>query len=269
MHAPPPDNSAYTYPEAERPPFGSALSRRLADRCNLAETFPSESPTNLQRISLFYELAKGRRQLVDEIKTAVHEDKRPSPALRALAELQFPLVITTNYDCLFERALTDAGKEPVVSVYSADGQETDDYPGPMPSADQPFVCKIHGDVRRPESIVVTDEDYIKFVLRMSDKAPYDPVPMTFRYFFQKWTTLFVGYSLMDYNLRLLFKTLRWRIDQAMIPDAFSVDLHPDPLIFDIWHNQQRYVKFIADDIWNFVPTLYHKVTGEEMPDFRA
>ena len=88
---------------------------------------------------------------------------------------------------------------------------------------------------------------------MSDKGQYDPVPMTFRYFFQKWTTLFVGYSLLDYNLRLLFKTLRWRIDKARIPDIYSVDLHPDPLIFDVWHNQRRYVKFVAEDIWTFVP----------------
>ena len=267
VHAPPPEDSTYTYVEEERPPFGSALSRQLAEKCNLGETFPAESPTNLQRTSLFFELAKGRRQLVGEIKTAVDDAKKPSPALRGLAELQFPLVITTNFDRLFERALADAGKEPVVSIYSPDGQETTDYPGPMPTVEQPFVCKIHGDVGRPDSIVVTDEDYIKFVLRMSDKAPYDPVPMTFRYFFQKWTTLFVGYSLIDYNLRLLFKTLRWRIDQAMIPDAYSVDLYPDPLIFDVWHNQQRYVQFIAEDIWNFVPVLFKSVTGEEMPDF--
>jgi hypothetical protein len=267
VHAPPPDASTYAYLEEQRPPFGSALSRQLADKCNLVETFPGESPTNLQRTSLFFELAKGRRQLVEEIKAAVDDAKKPSPALRGLAELQFPLVITTNYDRLFERALADAGKEPVVSIYSPDGLETTDYPGPMPTVQQPFVCKIHGDVGRPDSIVVTDEDYIKFVLRMSDKAPYDPVPMTFRYFFQKWTTLFVGYSLIDYNLRLLFKTLRWRIDQAMIPDAYSVDLYPDPLIFDVWHNQQRYVQFIAEDIWNFVPVLFRTVTGEEMPDF--
>ena len=34
---------------------------------------------------------------------------------------------------------------------------------------------------------------------------------------------------------------------------YSVDYHPDPLIFDVWHNQRRYVKFIAQDVWAFVP----------------
>ena len=29
---------------------------------------------------------------------------------------------------------------------------------------------------------ITDEDYIQFVLRMSDKEPYDPVPLTFKFY---------------------------------------------------------------------------------------
>ena len=36
-----------------------------------------------------------------------------------------------------------------------------------------------------------------------------------------WTTLFVGYSLLDYNLRLLFKTLRWKIDSANLERVLS------------------------------------------------
>jgi len=265
VHSPPPVESPFRYPEAERPPVGSTLSRQLAEKARVLADHPNETPTNLQRMSLFFETTKGRRQLVREIEAAVHDGKVPSPALRALAELNFPLVVTTNFDRLFERALTEAGKEPFVSVYSPEAAETEDYPGPMPTPQQPFVCKIHGDIGKPESIVVTDDDYIHFVLRMSDKAPYDPVPMTFRFYFTKWTTLFVGYSLVDYNLRLLFKTLRWKIDRARIPDTYSVDLHPDPLIFDVWHNQRRYVNFIAEDIWTFVPDLYRAVKGEEMP----
>ena len=118
-----------------------------------------------------------------------------------------------------------------------------------------MVFKIHGDVSVPESIVITDEDYIQFVLRMSSKEPYDPVPLTLKYYLTRWTTLFVGYSLLDYNLRLLFKTLRWKVDVARLPDMYSVDYEPDPLIVDVWHNQRRYINFIAQDVWAFVPRL--------------
>jgi hypothetical protein len=264
-HYPPPDGSGFAYPEAQRPPLGGALSQTLAGECNFEKEFPRDSVGNLQRVSLFYEVKNGRQNLVRKVSNAVLNGKKPSPILCALARLKFPLVITTNYDQLFELALQEAGKRPLVSVYNKSGdQPTRDYPGNL-DADKPFVVKVHGDVQNPESIVITDEDYIQFVLRMSDKEPFNPVPLTFRFFFTKWPTLFVGYSLLDYNLRLLFKTLRWKIDPSIFPDTYSVDIAPDPLIFDVYYNRQRYINFITQDVWTFVPSLYRMVTGEEMP----
>jgi len=262
VHAPPAEDSPFDYPPEQRPPLGSALSEQLAHASGLAEQFPGEDPRNLQRVALFYEIARSRRQLVEAVARAVHEGKRPSPLLGALAELDFPIVISTNYDHLFERALATAGKDPRVSVYTPELEATTDFRDP--TAESPIVFKIHGDVARPETLVVTDEDYIQFVLRMSSKDPYDPVPLTLKYYLTGWTTLFVGYSLLDYNLRLLFKTLRWKIDAANVPDMYSVDLRPDPLIFDVWDSQRRYVKFIAQDAWAFVPRLYERVLGREL-----
>jgi hypothetical protein len=262
VHCPPPPDSRFTYPAELRPPMGSELSRRLAAMCDVQKELGKDSVANLQRVALYYEIHQGRAELVDEVTAAVDTEKEPSPALRALAELGFPLVITTNYDQLFERALEDAGKEPDVRIYDPEQHETADFG--EPTADKPVVFKIHGDVSRRESLVVTDEDYIQFILRMSDKEPYDPIPLGLKYCFKQWKTLFVGYSLLDYNLRVLFKTLRWKIDTAILPAMYSVDLRPDPLIFDVWHNQRRYVKFIAENVWEFVPDLYAAVRGEEM-----
>ena len=261
VHAPPPEGSPFEYPPEQRPPIGSALSRDLAERCRLAERSPDEDPSNLQRVALFYEIARSRRQLVEAVVDAVSTGKQPSPMVRALAELDFPLVITTNYDQLFERSLYLAGKQPRAAVYTPALEATTDHRDP--SAASPVVFKIHGDITKPETIVITDEDYIQFVLRMSNKDPYDPVPLTLKYHLTGWPTLFVGYSLLDYNLRVLFKTLRWKIDSASVPEMYSVDYRPDPLIFDVWHNQRRYVNFIAQDVWTFVPALYERVLGRK------
>jgi hypothetical protein len=265
VHAPPPVESRFAYPEASRPPLGSALSEALASACRIEERFPHEDPRNLQRVALFYEIDRSRGQLVDQIRQAVHVGKQPSPVLRALADMDFARVITTNYDQLFEVALRAAGKQPRVSVYTPRLEPTRDYGNP--TADSPVVFKIHGDVDSPETVVVTDEDYIQFVLRMSSKEPFDPVPLKLKADLTEWTTLFIGYSLLDYNLRLLFKALRWGIDPASVPDMYSVDYSPDPLIVDVWHNQRRYVRFIAQDVWAFVPLLYELVLGRSMPDY--
>lgn len=264
VHFPSPTGSPYNYAEDECPPLGSQLSQQLAEKCDFTQHFPKGDARNLQRVSLCYETVYDRPALVKEIKEAVQTSKRPSPALRALAELPFSLIITTNYDQLFERALRDAGKTPVIGIYDKEADSTTfDYM--EATADAPFVFKLHGDIQQPDSIVITDEDYIQFILRMTDKDNFHPVPETFRYYFKKWATLFVGYSLLDYNLRLLFKTLRWRMDRASFPTTYSVDPYPDPLIFDIWQNKDKYVTFIARDVWTFVPELYRDVTGKEMP----
>lgn len=266
-HAPPPKESGFVYPETQRPPLGSALSELLATRCGLAERFSNEDPRNLQRVSLFFEIAQSRRQLVQALREAVHVGKKPSPVLRALAELDFARVITTNYDQLFESALRAAGKDPRVSVYTPRLESTRDFPNP--TAQSPIVFKIHGDIDHEESIVVTDQDYIKFLLRMSSKEPYDPIPLKLKADLTEWTTVFIGYRLLDYNLRLLFEALRWGIDPAYRPEMYSVDYSPDPLILYVWTDRERSLKFVAQDVWTFVPELYQLVTGRAMPDYRT
>jgi len=249
-HAPP--RAGFVYPAAYRPPMGSTLSRTLAAECNFAQQFPNESAANLQRVALYYERQRSRSALISRLRSEVHENRQPSPILRALAQMKFPLIITTNYDQLFEKALTARHKQPHVSVYSPDRfTMTRDY---SPTPELPFVFKIHGDIEAADSLVVTDEDYIQFVMRMTDREPFNPVPETFLYHMKRWPTLFLGYSLMDYNLRLLFKSLRWKVD-AGFPDMYSVDTAPDPLILDVWWNQRRYVRFIVQDVWRFVPKL--------------
>jgi hypothetical protein len=262
VHAPPPEGSAFSYPPEERPPIGKALSRELAAACDFMARFPGEDPGNLQRVALAYEIDRSRSRLVDAIVGAVDTGREPSPMLRALARLDFPLVITTNYDQLFERALREVGKVPRVAVYKPEQEATTDFRNA--TVQSPVIYKLHGDIAHRESLVVTDEDYIQFVLRMSDKEPYDPIPLSLKFFLTGSTTLFVGYSLLDYNLRLLFKALRWRIDAANVPDMYSVDFEPDALIVDVWQSQRRYVKFIAQDVWSFVPALYELAVGEAL-----
>ncbi len=279
IHAPSPEGSKYDYPVSKCPPIGGQLSDLLAGECN----YPDQDRWNLQRVSWYYEYQAGfRSELVREVKDAVHKDREPSPILRGLARLGFPIVITTNYDHLYERALTHVAQQQA----RAEGKAEADVAGikasldkciyspkstvrtidcePEPSNARPYLLKMHGDLDQPESIVITDEDYIQFVLRMSDRHPYHPVGKNVLTHLIKWPTLFIGYRLSDYNLRLLFKTLRWKVDRANIPASYAVDMKPDVLIRASMENQQI-VSFIERNLWDFVPDLYKEVMHEEMP----
>ncbi len=266
VHAPPPEGSGYSDPEECRPPMGGGMSSHLARKSDFAKRYPNDGVDNLLRVALDYEVRFKRPQLVSEIRALVDDGKVASPAVRGLAQLDFPLVITTNYDQLFERALIKNDKKPVTCVYNpADGAVTDEYPGrDDPSPERPFIIKIHGDIDQPESLVITSEDYIQFVLRMFDKEGVHPVPTSVRARLARWPVLFIGYSLVDYNLRILFKALRWKTDLSKLAESYAVDRNPDPLVRAVWEKDQNFT-YIVQDIWAFVPQLYHAVKGVEMP----
>jgi hypothetical protein len=269
VHYPPPEGSTYTYKEEQRPPLGSTLAKEMAPECDFKETCgEKESDENLQRVSLCYQRKHGRQKLVERVKAAVHGEKRPSAAVRGLAEMPFRFVMTTNYDRLFERALQRPEKEPVERVYEATGEvPTKDFPGDLTAVSEsaPWLFKMHGDINDAASIVITDEDYINFVRRMTTMGDnFYPIPSSLHYLLRVRPVLFVGYGLLDFNLRLLFQTMRWRLDEANAPHSFSVDVRPDPLVKQVW-SEKLGLSFIVEDVWSFVPRLYKEVLGREMP----
>jgi hypothetical protein len=284
IHAPSPAGSIYNYTDKKCPPIGNQLAKLLAK-----ESGYNDEEKTLQRVSQHFEFNLTRQPLIAAIEKYVSEGTEPSPVLYALASLKFPLVITTNYDKLYEqaidtinkrRAIEEAKKAGVpydeaaienetkerydISIYSRDRtKKTVDCPKQL-NPDRPFILKIHGDIKEPKSIVITDEDYIQFVLRMGDKERYHPVGPNVTTHLLEHTILFIGYRLNDYNLRLLFKTLRWKKDAEDVVPAFAVDRDPDYLIRDVWE-RSSYIKFLVEDLWSFVPNLYREVKNEEMP----
>ena len=261
VHWAPPAGSPYQYPPNHRPPSGGELSEELANQTDFRTRFPQESPKNLQRVAAYYELVNDRKTLIDYVHQRVEHGKRPSAALRALAALPFQMVITTNYDSLFERAALMGNRQPQLIHY-----ETGEEQRPrevQETADAPALLKLHGDVNLRDNVVITDEDYIHFVLRMADKV--SPVPDSFRANLRRWPLVFIGYSLLDYNLRLLLRTLWYRMDRANQPQAFSVDPYPDYIISQVWGRPRGNIFFIDEGVWDFVPPLYKAVTGANMP----
>ncbi|HEY7611812.1 MAG TPA: SIR2 family protein [Gemmatimonadales bacterium] len=269
VHALPPPGCAYAYAEAEAPPRGADLARRLAAAFDPADAAIFPDTGDLRRVALYYEhVAFDRARLVQALLGAVQENKRPSPMLRALAELPFTHVITTNYDSLLERALAAANKDVEVSVYSAT-RAVSKPPSRKVGAQRPFLLKIHGDFEHEgpqpdaQSIVITEEDYINFVLRMRDADELNPVPLPVRARLAQYPTLFVGYSLSDYNLRILFRALRYTGDWLGQPFSFSVDPSPSPVIRKLMTDEYQIV-YVTEDLWSFVPALYRAVLNKEL-----
>jgi hypothetical protein len=258
-------DAAFPYPEAERPLQARELAKELIKGTDYKKKLRKEDYHNLTKTALLVETSPGGRGLlIEALKKHLGKDKHPSHALRMLACMPFSILITTNYDNLLEQALAAADdKTPTKLGYNpkhdALPQDVDEDPTPR----NPLVFKMHGDLGDPRSIVITDDDYINFIQRMSQKdRSHHPLPETVLYRLQKWPTLFIGYSLQDYNLRLLFRTLRWRLDRSQIQESYSVDLRPDPLILSVWQERHQ-ISFFKYDLWHFIPWLHEQVMGQE------
>src|SRR5262249_27802138 len=73
---------------------------------------------------------------------------------------------------------------------------------------RPLIFKIHGSVRHDteawDSFVITEDDYVDFLARMVESTA---IPPTFYAYFRGKNFLFLGYSLSDWNLRVILRHL--------------------------------------------------------------
>src|SRR5215211_7355518 len=113
-------------------PSGSELAAHIASDVD----YPYKDRTNLLRVSQYVDVMLGNGPLYEELHTVFDADYTPTPVHRLLASLPslikarlsekpkfFPLIATTNYDDLLEKAFKDAGEEYDLVTYIADGPE--------------------------------------------------------------------------------------------------------------------------------------------------
>ena len=289
------------YHKDDRPPIGNELNNLLIDsmyrpHVNLdLNTSMKAERLPLSYTAQYFEELTDRPRLVAELGKLI-DGKKVSPLLKALAEMDFKYVVTTNYDHLFEDALTAAGKEFHKGIYKAnkfgEPQPTTSIPERDISVKKPFLYKFHGDIKdvldengdyRPEkdSIVLTDEDYLNFILRMgqvndnkekiSERDTLDlyPIPQVINEAFtgkNQNTFLFIGYGLQDYNLRLIFKTSLWKKDSNIFKalQKWSITLNHHAPIREFFNANYRFT-FIDHDIWCAIPYLYKTMFDRDMP----
>jgi hypothetical protein len=122
-------------------------------------------------------------------------DIRQSKIHKAIVNLRFPLIYTTNYDRWIEKAFEAEGVRYAKIANVADIARTNGAPTQ--------IVKLHGDFDDDSSIVLTESSYFD---RLSFESPLD---IKLRSDVLGRTILFIGYSLTDVNIRyLLYKLHR-------------------------------------------------------------
>lgn len=185
-----------------------------------------------------------------------HFSSEDEDSLRLLARLNtLPIYVTTSYYDFMERALRAEGRTPRTQVCfwrgvpsGVDAEHLPD-PGFVPTADEPVVYHLHGHEKYPTSLVLAEDDYTDFLIRVSQPIDTnDPiVPVYLLSAMAESTLLLLGYRLYDWDFRTVFKGIiqaQQRIDSLF---SLAIQLRPSRLegIVNI-DEAQRYLEEYFD-----------------------
>ncbi|CAM3466482.1 SIR2 family protein [Isoptericola cucumis] len=136
---------------------------------------------------------------------------RPSLAHTLLASLQVREAVTTNYDRLYERAVTAACE-------TEDDSPIAVLPWARTSSGRPWLLKMHGDVEHHESIVLSRSSFVHYDSR------WKPVGSLVQSLMLTKHLLVVGASMTDDNL------LRFAYEVAGLRESIETTDHSRPEI---------------------------------------
>ncbi len=140
------------------------------------------------------------------------------------------MYVTTNYDEFMITALRERNKKPV-QIMCAWNEEMRGYrssfekePEHVPSVERPAVFHFHGCFRQPESMVLTEDDYVDFLIEISKNEKL--LPPVIRASFTGASLLFIGYSIADWNFRVIFRSLVEYMRKSLKRAHIAVQLPP-------------------------------------------
>jgi hypothetical protein len=178
-------------------PSWRGLTAFMADELGLDPAHLRTPGLSDQTMAEFYRLKRGSldevsRWLKDQWEVCTEAVAR-SAIYELIVSLNFPVIYTTNYDRNLEIAYEAHGRPHLRITEIGDLAKLGGGVTP--------IIKIHGDLESPDTLVLTETDHFE---RLSFNAPLD---IRFRADAMHKTLLFVGYSMSDMNIRLLFYRL--------------------------------------------------------------
>jgi hypothetical protein len=195
----------------------------------------AEAETHQQAFLDDFKGVKLRGLTFSQLATALRYpdfEKEDTNPLRIIAALDLPVYLTTSHHHFMEAALRVVGKKPRTEVYAwREGLEkkipakfrTDrDF---EPDEETPLVYHLHGIDDAPESLVLTEDDYLEFLASITQDFNTEAIPSTVRDAFSS-LLLLLGYDLHAWDLRVLLRGLI-KGNNPFRPRSFAIQLDPD------------------------------------------
>jgi hypothetical protein len=211
-------------------PLGGDIARAWAEEYG----YPLEDSANLTAVAQFVALMTDAMSPKEKItrmfqatnKSADCPDRSDPHSI--LASLPLPIYVTTNYDNLMTRTLIRENKDARQELcrwnkFIRDHPSSFDQ-GYIPTVANPVVFHLHGYIPVAESMVLTEDDYLNFLVTISREDTLLPQPI--KKAFVGTSLLFVGYRMADWNFRLLLLSLAGFMENSLQRTHFAVMTPP-------------------------------------------
>jgi len=278
------DPGRVTWKLGENLPGGAELAQFIAEMC----TYPGQDRADLLRVAQYAQAIRGEGPLYDYLHdvfdaaydyTSVHRflARLPSSLEAAGGARRHQLIVTTNYDDALEQALTEANEPFDLVWYSTRGQSsqrkfvhkpfegearTIERPNEyqLPADDRTVVLKIHGAVSRADldadSYVISEDDYIRFLMQ-SSLQDLIPASLLMRLFNSH--ILFLGYSLHDWNLRVILHQVATQRDLSR--DSWAIQKEVQEIDRVLWNSRDVHLHEVPLD--SYIAELNRRMFDQE------
>jgi hypothetical protein len=150
----------------------------------------------------------GNEVLQEILRNIMNEERCFSINHAALAALRCPIYVTTNYDCLFEKAWKAINGTEIVKVTNDGDMAKQEYLNAI-AYDKAILFKIHGSSEREdEQLILTRRDY-RYHYRINENL-FSKI----RNFLRGMHTLFVGFSHKDPEVSRLVEDVIYEYEQT-------------------------------------------------------
>jgi SIR2-like domain len=251
---------------AHRLPTGSMLALELADKFH----YPLADKEDLTHVAQFVAVDGGddllaKTEILERIHACGHPVFADSEPHHVLASFKLPVYLTTNYDDFMAKAIEAAGRRCRREYCRWTRSLADDPrnrslwqkdPEYEPSRDAPLVYHLHGCDMLPASLVVTEDDYLQFMYNISKSEsitktadrPWEMFPTAVRSALPNNCLIFLGYRLLDWDFRIIFRWLVLELQGRQKRTKIAVQLSPGPDL-DAARRAQNYLNKYFKDLF--------------------
>jgi hypothetical protein len=215
---------------------------RQAVRDEVERRYPTDVPPELAQAKRWN--AEQVDQVLRSVAEARWDDTSPGP-FRLLARLRLPIYITATQSDLLSQALEEEGAKPQVRLcpWNSEIPPEEYHVDEKPSREQPLVYHLFGHLKLPESLVITEDDYLDYVIGVKDN--WDLLPESLKGALYRTSLLFLGFRLDDWAFRTFFRILVNGPSYARLAQRSHVAVQIGPEDGRI-QNVQRARKYIDD-----------------------